>query len=217
MVANESLAAGRFGEWVATVDDALAGGGAVDVPCGECSACCTSSQFVHIGPDEEQTLATVPRELLFPAPGLPRGHVVLGYDDRGHCPMLVDGRCSIYDVRPRACRTYDCRVFAAAGVAPDKAGIAVRAERWAFDHLDTRDRSQHDAVRAAAAYLRDHREDLPPGAIPINPTQLAVLAVRLRHLFMSATSSATEPQLVEPRLEQVRSLLAQLSGRTDSR
>ena len=29
------------------------------------------------------------------------------------------GGCSIYDHRPRTCRTFDCRVFAAAGVAVD--------------------------------------------------------------------------------------------------
>ena len=40
----------------------------------------------------------------------------------GHCPMLVDGRCSIYEHRPRTCRTYDCRVFPAAGLERRSAG-----------------------------------------------------------------------------------------------
>ena len=59
---------------------------------------------------------------------------VLGYDERGHCPMLVDGACSIYEHRPRTCRTYDCRVFPAAGVEPDadKAPSPTRARRWRF-------------------------------------------------------------------------------------
>ena len=30
--------------------------------------------------------------------------------------MLVDGRCSIYEHRPRTCRTYDCRIFTATGL-----------------------------------------------------------------------------------------------------
>ncbi len=63
--------------------------------------------FVHIKPDETQTLRRIPRALLFPAPGLPKGHRVMGYDDRGYCPMLVDDKCSIYEDRPQACRTYD--------------------------------------------------------------------------------------------------------------
>src|SRR2546421_6542963 len=101
-----------------------------DVPCTGCTACCPSPQFVHIAPDETDTLAHVPAELLFPAPLLPAGHVVLGYDERGHCPMLVDGRCSIYEHRPRTCRTYDCRIFAAAGIDADKELIVARARRW---------------------------------------------------------------------------------------
>ena len=37
-----------------------------DVPCNGCTACCRSSQFVHVGPDEADTLAHIPAELLFP-------------------------------------------------------------------------------------------------------------------------------------------------------
>jgi hypothetical protein len=33
-------------------------------------------------------LARIPAELLFPAPRLPPGHVVLGYDERGHADLL---------------------------------------------------------------------------------------------------------------------------------
>ena len=58
------------------------------------------------------------------------------YDKRGHCPMLVDHQCSIYDDRPRTCRTYDCRIFPAAGVANDDPGKERIAERavWWRDH-----------------------------------------------------------------------------------
>jgi len=118
------------------------------VPCDGCTACCTSSQFVHIEPDETETLALIPNELRFPAPGLPRGHVVLGYDENGHCPMLIDGACAIYEHRPRTCRTYDCRVFAATGVEPDPSQpeIAARVREWQFE-ID--DGARWDAVRAA--------------------------------------------------------------------
>jgi len=90
-----------------------------NVPCGSCTACCTSSQFIHIAPDEVDPLGVIPRDVLFPAPRLPVGHVLMGYDDNGHCPMLVDGACSIYEHRPRTCRTYDCRAFAASGLELD--------------------------------------------------------------------------------------------------
>src|SRR4051794_37683655 len=72
--------AGDLTTWLTQIDGVLRDGDEADVPCGECTACCTSSQFVHIEPDELDTLAHVPKALRFPAPGRPPGHVVLGYD-----------------------------------------------------------------------------------------------------------------------------------------
>lgn len=181
-----ALDAGDFGSWLTSVTDALAGDGGSDVPCGTCTACCTSSQFVHIAPDEADALAHIPRQLLFAAPGRPRGHVLMGYDERGQCPMLRDGACSIYAHRPRTCRTYDCRVFAASGIEPSepaKAAVAAQVRRWRFRVANDEDRARRDAVRAAAAYVRDRPEVLPDGAGPLTDTQRAVLAVELGDLF----------------------------------
>ena len=116
MSADGDLSAGDFSSWMIEIQGAIRGDHGSDVPCDGCTACCTSSQFIHVGPDESDTLAHIPTDLLFPAPGLPPGHVVLGYDERGHCPMLIDDKCSIYEHRPRTCRTYDCRIFPAAGL-----------------------------------------------------------------------------------------------------
>ncbi len=137
----------RFSEWFVEFDEAMQGRRDASVPCGACTACCTSSQFVHIDPDETDTLGHIPADLLFRAPGLPKGHRVMGYDERGHCPMLVDGDCSIYEHRPRACRIYDCRVFTVTGVVPDQPAIAERAGDWEFE-ID--DQPRWAAVRAAA-------------------------------------------------------------------
>jgi hypothetical protein len=149
---DDPLPAGSLSDWLDDMQRALRGEADARVPCDGCTACCTSSQFVHIDPDETETLARIPAALRFPAPGLPKGHVVLGYDERGHCPMLVDGACSIYAHRPRTCRTYDCRVFAAAGIDADKPAIAQRARRWQFDVSTEADRVLGDALRAAAAF-----------------------------------------------------------------
>jgi Fe-S-cluster containining protein len=176
----DDLDAGDFSSWLATTQRAIRGEIDADVPCDGCTACCRSSQFVHIAPDEIDTLAHIPPALLFPAPRMAPGHVVLGYDERGHCPMLVDDGCSIYAHRPRTCRTYDCRVFAAAGVELDDPGqveIDERARRWRFRHPTARDRVQHAAVQAVAAELREHPERLPDSVTPMNATQLAVYAV----------------------------------------
>jgi Fe-S-cluster containining protein len=180
---DQPLAAGDFSVWLSGMRRALLDDGGTEVPCGGCTACCTSSQFIHIGPEEVDTLAHVPAQLLFPAPRLPAGHVLLGYDENGHCPMLIDGACSIYEHRPRTCRTYDCRVFPATGVEPDEdqVRIARQARRWRFSFPAEADRNEYDALRAAATLVAEH-EDLRPGdaAVPPNATQRAVLTIR-RH------------------------------------
>jgi uncharacterized protein len=178
---GDALAAGGFAGWLRDTQAAIRGERDADVPCDGCTACCTASQFIHIGPDETETLAHIPAGLLFPAPLMPEGHVVLGHDGRGHCPMLRDGRCTIYAHRPRTCRTYDCRVFAAADVTPEDALIAARATRWRFDEPGADDRRLHDDVRRTAVAIRERPERLPDGVpAPANATQLAVCAVELR-------------------------------------
>ena len=171
---GDTIDAGRFSEWLDDLHAALRGEGDAVVPCGACTACCTSSQFVHIAPDETDTLAHVPAELRFPAPGLPKGHVVLGYDERGHCPMLVDGACSIYEHRPRTCRTYDCRVFAASGIEPDASQPAIveRVQRWRFTVDDearwnaARAEVPHEGPPIERALRALSEERLPPRGSP---------------------------------------------------
>jgi Fe-S-cluster containining protein len=202
MADTHSLPAGRFSSWLDQVG--------VDVPCGTCTACCTSSQFVHIAPDERDTLARIPKALLFPAPGLPKGNVVMGYDERGHCPMFVDGACSIYDHRPRTCRTYDCRVFPAAGMEPDhdgRARIAEQVRRWRFDFPERDDEVLQSAVQAAAGYLRANANRLG-GLVPSNATQLASLALRIRDVFLERLATG-ELRVVTPALDTVRAAVTQ--------
>ncbi len=144
---TETVPAGPLGEWLERIGAVLRAGRSSDVPCDGCTACCASGQFVHIEPDETDTLAHVPAALLFPAPFAPAGHRLLGYDEDGRCPMLTGSGCSIYEHRPRTCRTYDCRVFAATGIDPaEQPAIAARARRWRFV-IDT------DADRAARARI----------------------------------------------------------------
>lgn len=184
--ARQELAAGAFSVWLREIRGAQVGGGTARVPCGECTACCRSSYFVHIGLEETETLARIPKELQFRAPGLPAGNVVLGYDDNGCCPMFIDGRCSIYEHRPQACRTYDCRVFPATGIEADeedKILVARQAKRWKFAHPTKRDRREQEAVRAAARFLREH-EDSFEGGLPRSSTQLANLAIKACQVFL---------------------------------
>lgn len=170
--------------WLSGLAAALRGEADSDVACGTCTACCRSRQFIHIEPDEADALAHIPAALRFPAPGLPKGHMVMGYDEDGRCPMLGDHGCTIYAHRPRTCRVYDCRVFAIAGVLPDepeKADIAARARQWQVVTESADDERLLTAVRAEASRLRVAHPDLPA-------TPLAVRSCR----------AATEDPSVEP-------------------
>lgn len=183
---DTSVAAGDFDRWLADITTGRSRDRGADVPCGTCTACCTSSQFVHVESDEADTLRAIPAEVLFPAPGLPPGNLLMGYDEDGCCPMFVDGGCSIYEHRPRTCRRYDCRVFTAAGITPsdpDRSSIAERVRRWAFDLSTEEDRARFTAVQASGAHLAEHPECLPAGVTP-SPADLALLAIHIHELFL---------------------------------
>jgi len=204
------LAAGDFARWLADMEGVVRGVHGSAVACGSCTACCTSSQFIHIAPHETDTLAHVPGALLFPAPGLPRGHVLLGYDEEGHCPMLIENRCSIYEHRPMTCRTYDCRVFPAAAVDVDADGghdhtslIGRQARRWRFSFATRDGRVRRDAVQAAAAYLRENPQVLTGAGVPNNPTQLAVSAIEVHGSFLRREDDDTM-HVADPDPHEVR-------------
>jgi len=88
----------------------------VDVPCGDCVACCRGGHKdfpgVEVGPDDE-----VPSERTREVDGVR----YLAIRENGNCTYLEDGRCSIYSTRPVACRIYDCRLYLFLGLTPEEA------------------------------------------------------------------------------------------------
>jgi uncharacterized protein len=211
--AADPLDAGDFGAWVLEMAAAIRGESGSDVACGTCAACCSSSQFVHIGPEETSSIARIPKALRFAAPGLPKGHVLLGYDDQGRCPMLINNRCSIYEDRPRTCRTYDCRIFSAAGLVPqekDKVLIAGQGQRWSFTYATRDDEIRHAAVRVASLWIAKHTQDVPRETVPANTTQHAVMAFRIHGAFCDMVQGAL--RLKTPTVEEVLNEIAQQTG-----
>jgi hypothetical protein len=81
------------------------------VPCATCAACCQSNLTICIDADEVATLQSIPKELLKTVEGLPFEHFHLE-PMNNQCPLLIDGKCSIYATRPRTCQHFDCRVVA---------------------------------------------------------------------------------------------------------
>ena len=83
--------------------------------------------------------------------------------------------------RPRACRIYDCRVFPAAGVTPDKPLIAERAGAGSSRIGTATRRSSTRRCAPPPASSRTARTWCPATAVP---STCAVLAVELRDLFL---------------------------------
>lgn len=204
--AEEPIPAGVFSEWLEAFEASLLGDRENDVPCGDCIGCCNSSYFIHIKPTDVRALQAIPPDLRFSAPGMPEGHSLLGYDRKGACPMMKAGRCAIYASRPGTCKAYDCRVFAAAGIPAggrEKDGVNQRVKRWIFAHPTPHDRMLHDAVIEAARFISNRAEVFPGGRAPDNPSQIAILAVRSRSLFLEGADRATPEKEIARRIVEI--------------
>jgi Fe-S-cluster containining protein len=204
------LPAGDFSSWLRHAREALITECGTEVECGECSACCSSSYFIHIRPEEAQTLGRIRKSLLVAAPGQPKGHLVLGYDRNGQCPLLKGGKCSIFEQRPITCRTYDCRVYAAAGILESEDGtskISQRVRRWKFHYPTKLDLREHLAVQAAATFIRENAECFPGGHIPRNPGQLAILSLKVYELFLNKGDLRGRRGRASPNIETANAIV----------
>lgn len=131
--------------------------------------------------------------------------------------MLINDRCSIYQHRPRTCRTYDCRVFPAAGVevAADHGRqvlIAERTRRWRFSYATEIGRLAHRAVQAAATRLAQHADLWPGGAKPTNPTEIALAAIEIHGLFLGCDEASGRATFVDPDADTVRAELTRATS-----
>jgi len=188
------IPAGRFSDWLRQMRSALAGNAGMDVACGDCRGCCTSSYFIKVRAHEHAALEHIGEENLRPVPGATNGAQLMGFDEKGHCFMYANGNCSIYAHRPETCRTYDCRVFTAAAMnaGPDKSEINERIASWRFEYPSARDHDEHRAVTAAANFIRQHVIRFPGGRVPSRPSEVAVLAVKTYQVFLDPPPSDAE-------------------------
>jgi Fe-S-cluster containining protein len=75
----------------------------VSVPCGACHACCRA-ELIPLYPEYGDDLLLYPWHYVANRPTLLQR-------SNGDCWYLQEnGRCAIYDRRPRLCRVFDCRV-----------------------------------------------------------------------------------------------------------
>ncbi len=197
---TQTFAVGSFTQWLNELIGSLEGQNDTNVPCGECVACCTSSYFIHLKPTDKQTLRHIPKNIIFPAPGLPKGHFLLGYDENGHCPMFKENKCSIYNYRPETCRQYDCRVYAATGFSLEnekKPLISSQTKHWKFDISSASDAEAMQAVKLAAKFITEHYAYFPAGFIPSSIPQQAIMAIRIYTVFIGLSQEKIDGQVKE--------------------
>ena len=196
--------AGDFGAWLLATHAALRGSGGSAVPCGDCTGCCTSGYSIEVRPGDAAALRCIPASALSGSITRAAGHWTVRPDGHGVCPMLDCGRCSIYAERPQTCRDYDCRVFAAAGIeagGADKSVINERVRQWRFRFSREQDVLVHDAIRAAAHFIREGRAYFPAGSVPRTPLGIAALAVRVYPVFLPPGPPADPQALARAVLE----------------
>lgn len=206
--AEGTIDAGEFAAWLQAIMASLRGDAGIEVPCGDCVGCCVSSYYIPLRPADRGARARVPATALASAPDQPAGQLMIGYGPTGECPMLESGRCTIYADRPQTCRDYDCRIFAAAGIdagRPERRVINQRVHAWRFSYRDADARRRHDAVRAAAAFIRDRWQVFPGLCAPTAPTGIAVLALKAHAVFLDpASGSLTDAEIAQAILRSSR-------------
>ena len=78
------------------------------VPCGACHACCHSPVEVRPDHGDDPSLYRLAVSVDRTAPNQ-HAMVTLDRKPDGSCYALRNGRCTIWDKRPRVCRNFDCR------------------------------------------------------------------------------------------------------------
>jgi Fe-S-cluster containining protein len=200
------VAAGSFSAWLRAMRRSLTGNEGMDVPCGECVGCCVSGYSVQLRPEDHRAAARIPATFIVSAPGFTKGHLTVSPLSNGLCPMLDDGKCSIYSVRPQTCLDYDCRIFAAAGIDAGEGKVVInkRVHEWRFSYPERTDELEHAAVRAAAAFTRDKRDSFTV-RVPAGPMGIAVFAIKGYEVFLDpAIDAKADAEVARAMLEAVR-------------
>ena len=190
------MAAGAFARWLEQYLHAQAQGEPVgEVPCGDCNACFKASYFISIAEEERETIERIPRVHLTVSTRSQERQWALEQSCGGNCPMLVDETCSIYAHRPRACRRFDCRVFAAASITPGsgpRAAVNQQVWRWRFDYPGAADAARQTALLEAAAFLQRRADLIDAEVAPKDTSELAKAAVFVHDIFLQANSQSDQ-------------------------
>lgn len=192
---RHSRCAGEFLVWLQDALDTFFSGQGASVPCGDCKACCRAGYFIPVRDQECSTIAAIPARLLVRSPGAPgHGGSLISTTRRGNCALLINGACSIYRQRPQACRDYDCRIFAAAGLESGHGEIDRQVAQWRFDYNGEESKQVHAAVRAAARFVVEHAQAFPGRRVPQRSADIALVALKSYRVFLDRTKQGGAPE-----------------------
>jgi len=151
--ASQFRDAGDFETWLQSLLYSFTSGHGTCVPCCDCRACCSSGYFIPVHAEETRTISVIPEAALFNAPSHPDGDILLiGLTKSWKCSMLKSKQCSIYKLRPQACRDYDCRLFAAAEIGSGIRDIDQTVKKWRFHYKNSDALTTHLAIKTAASF-----------------------------------------------------------------
>lgn len=203
-ITGPARCAGEFKAWLQDICSAFSTKRGTSVPCGDCRACCRSGYFIPVHHHEWSTRAAIPERLLIRPPLTTSGahYELISTTRGGHCALHRGGACSIYRQRPQACRDYDCRVFAAAGLLPGQREVDRQVALWRFHYTDEESRRLHTAVQSAARFVAETPWAFPRGAVPQRPADIAVVALKSHRVFLSPCGPDRTPEAIAKAIAQ---------------
>ncbi len=128
----------------------------------------------------------------------------MGYDRDGRCPMLKKEGCLIYQYRPETCRTFDCRILAAAGLtsAEKHNPVFQQAKRWKFTFPAQKDREEFAAVQRAAGFFQSHPNLFGDAVSQMDAIRMSVAAVKVYDQFVDSDGKRATTQEVRRTFEE---------------
>lgn len=144
-------------------------GESFSINCKGCTICCERHLNVIVS-KEEVNENHKEWDVEFYEVDQTRGLLRIRKNDKGVCVHLLDGRCQIYDNRPRTCRIFDCRQRLIANVF-DKHTRDMVIQWDANEWLKPENRIYIEAVRQAA---RQYTQSCPDTGVA-ETTQYAIL------------------------------------------
>lgn len=113
------------------------------VPCGHCNICCRWGYYTEVSYDQGDS-PELETEVS------PDGRTVLRQKENGECFYLVEGKCSVYAIRPLTCRNFDCRGMAYLQIPIGDPLLRQAVEQWDINGFS---KTREDNVLLAAFVL----------------------------------------------------------------